>query len=254
VTHIVGLRPFGSQLLCEQVVGRALRRTSYALNEDTQMFAEQTAKVFGVPFELIPFKVTPAGPALPSPEPNHIYSLPEKAAYEITFPIVTGYHESGQFDVFVDWSPVTKVTIDPMRIPQSVELTPLTAPEGALAAYGPGEKPVLSLKDWRAMFREQQVAFKLAREICRRWQSDNGAAAVPVRVLFPKVAFAAKRFLAEMLIQKGDSKACEVLLVGEYMQAVVGSLLEAIKKGSSSSNAEVAVIPQGASGRGAPCS
>lgn len=65
VTHIVGLRPFGSQLLCEQVVGRALRRKSYALNEDTQMFAEETAKVFGVPFELIPFKVAPAGPTPP---------------------------------------------------------------------------------------------------------------------------------------------------------------------------------------------
>ncbi|MCL6305244.1 hypothetical protein M4Q69_11645, partial [Streptococcus agalactiae] len=59
VTHIVGLRPFGSQLLCEQVVGRALRRKNYALNEETQMFAEETAKVFGVPFELIPFKVSP---------------------------------------------------------------------------------------------------------------------------------------------------------------------------------------------------
>ena len=54
VTHIVGLRPFGSQLLCEQVVGRALRRKSYALNEETQTFVEETAKVFGVPFETDP--------------------------------------------------------------------------------------------------------------------------------------------------------------------------------------------------------
>jgi type III restriction enzyme len=250
VTHIVGLRPFGSQLLCEQVVGRALRRKSYALNEDTQMFAEETAKVFGVPFELIPFKVSPAGPTPPTPEPNHIYSVPEKAAYEISFPVVTGYHESGQFDVFVDWSQVAKVTIDPMKIPQSVELTPLTTPEGALAAYGPGEKPVLSLKDWRAMFRDQQVAFRLAREVCRRWQADNGAAAVPVHVLFPKVAFAAKRFLAEKLDRKGASQPCDVLLVGDYTQAAVGALLDAIKKGSSSDNAEVAVVPQGAAGRG----
>jgi type III restriction enzyme len=168
VTHIVGLRPFGSQLLCEQVVGRALRRKSYALNEETRMFAEETAKVFGVPFELIPFKVSPAGPTPPTPDPNHIYSVPEKADYEITFPVVTGYHESGQFDVFVDWERVAKVTIDPMKIPQTVELTPLTTPEGALAAYGPGDKPVLSLKAWRAMFRDQQIAFKLAREICLR--------------------------------------------------------------------------------------
>jgi type III restriction enzyme len=250
VTHIVGLRPFGSQLLCEQVVGRALRRKSYALNEDTQMFAEETAKVFGVPFELIPFKVSPTGPTPPTPEPNHIYSVPEKAAYEIRFPIVTGYHESGQFDVFVDWRQVAKVTIDPMKIPQSVELTPLTTPEGALAAYGPGEKPVLSLKDWRAMFRDQQVAFRLAREVCRRWQTDNGAAAVPVHVLFPKVAFAAKRFLTEKLDRKGASQPCDVLLVGDYTQAAVGALLDAIKKGSSSDNAEVAVVPQGAAGRG----
>jgi type III restriction enzyme len=250
VTHIVGLRPFGSQLLCEQVVGRALRRKSYALNEDTQMFAEETAKVFGVPFELIPFKVAPAGPQPPQPDPNHIYSVPEKAEYEITFPIVTGYHQSGSLDVSVDWGQVAKVTIDPMRIPQLVELTPLTTPDGTLAAYGPGEKPVLSLKDWRALFRDQQVAFRLAREICVRWQADNGAAAVPVQQLFPRVAFAAKRFLAEKLERKGDSQPCDVLLVGEYMQASIGALLDAIKKGASTSNAEVAIIPQGASGRG----
>lgn len=250
VTHIVGLRPFGSQLLCEQVVGRALRRKSYALNEDTQMFAEETAKVFGVPFELIPFKVSPAGPTPPQPDPNHIYSVPEKAEFEITFPVVTGYHQSGQFDVFVDWDQVSKVTIDPMKIPQIVELTPLTSPDGSLAAFGPGEKPVLSLKDWRAMFRDQQVAFRLAKEICTRWAADNGAAAVPMQVLFPKVAFAAKRFLTEKLDRKGGSQPCDVLLVGEYMQAAVGSLLEAIKKGSSTADVETAVVPQGAAGRG----
>lgn len=250
VTHIVGLRPFGSQLLCEQVVGRALRRKSYALNEETQMFAEETAKVFGVPFELIPFKVAPAGPQPPQPDPSHIFSVPEKAEYEITFPIVTGYHQSGQFEVSVDWSQVAKVTIDPMRIPQLVELTPLTTPDGTLAAYGPGEKPVLSLKDWRALFRDQQVAFRIAREVCIRWQADNGAAAVPSQQLFPRVAFATKRFLAEKLERKGDSQPCDVLLVGEYMQAAVEALLNAVKKGSSTSEKEVAVVPQGAAGFG----
>lgn len=250
VTHIVGLRPFGSQLLCEQVVGRALRRKSYALNEETQMFSEETAKVFGVPFELIPFKVSPAGPQPPKPDPNHIFSVPEKAEFEISFPIVTGYHQSGSFDVSVDWDQVTKVTVDPMRIPQMVELTSLTTPDGALAADGPGAKPVLSLKDWRALFRDQQVAFRLAREICVRWQADNGAAAVPMQQLFPRVAFAAKRFLAEKLVRKGDSQPCDVLLVGEYMQASIGALLHAIKKGTSTLEGEVAIIPQGAAGRG----
>jgi type III restriction enzyme len=69
-------------------------------------------------------------------------------------------------------------------------------------------------------------------------------------VLFPKVAFAAKRFLSEKLDRKGGSQPCDVLLVGEYMQASISSLMDAIKKGASAENAEVAVVPQGAAGRG----
>ncbi|HEU4805319.1 MAG TPA: hydrolase, partial [Nitrobacter sp.] len=122
--------------------------------------------------------------------------------------------------------------------------------DGTLAAYGPGEKPVLSLKDWRVLFRDQQVAFRLAREICVRWLADNGAAAVPVEQLFPRVAFAVKRFLAEKLERKGDSQPCDVLLVGEYMQASIGALFHALKKGFAISEAELAIIPQGAAGRG----
>lgn len=158
--------------------------------------------------------------------------------------------QGGDFEVFVDWKQVSKVTIDPMRIPQLVELTPLTSPDGSLAAYGPGEKPLLSLREWRSRFRDQQVAFRLAREICSRWQADNGAEAVPVHRLFPKVVFAAKKFLAEKLVLNGDSQARDILLVGEYMQAAIGALLEAIKKGSQTKPTEVAVIPQGAAGRG----
>ena len=55
VTHIIGLRPFMSQLLCEQVVGRGLRRRSYEVDEEGR-FQEEVAKVLGVPFEIIPFK------------------------------------------------------------------------------------------------------------------------------------------------------------------------------------------------------
>jgi type III restriction enzyme len=78
VTHVVGLRPFGSQLLCEQVVGRALRRTSYAVNPQTGLFTEETAQIFGVPFELIPFKVEGGRPQPPTPPANHVYAEPQK--------------------------------------------------------------------------------------------------------------------------------------------------------------------------------
>src|SRR5204863_9986251 len=58
VTHIVGLRPFMSQLLCEQVVGRGLRRRNYELTEEG-LFEEEVAQILGVPFEVVPFKRQP---------------------------------------------------------------------------------------------------------------------------------------------------------------------------------------------------
>src|SRR5205807_7127169 len=85
VTHIIGLRPFMSQLLCEQVVGRGLRRASYELG-DNGRFTEEVAKVFGVPFEVIPFKAnTQAAPVEP-PRRRHVHALPAKAQFALTFP------------------------------------------------------------------------------------------------------------------------------------------------------------------------
>src|SRR4029077_12670409 len=63
VTHIVGLRPFLSQRLCEQVVGRGLRRASYEVDDESGLLSEEVAKVYGVPFAVIPFKANPQGPA-----------------------------------------------------------------------------------------------------------------------------------------------------------------------------------------------
>lgn len=67
---------------------------------------------------------------------------------------------------------------------------------------------------------------------------------------FPNPAFASKRFLAKKLDRKGSGQPCDVLLLGEYMQSVIGSLIEAIKKGSATAHSKVAVVPQGAAGQG----
>lgn len=258
VTHIVGLRPFGSQLLCEQVVGRALRRRSYALNEDTQMFEEETAKVFGVPFELVPFKISKGKDSKPPREPNHIFSDPDKAQYEIEFPLVEGYFSPQTFDLHIAWDNIPQLTIDPKEIPTIVELNSMTAPEGSLSMYGPGKKEVLTLIEWRKQFRDQQVAFRLAREVCKRWEQEQGFAtesdegAIPTHVLFPKVAFAAKRYLREKLIPIGNSARCDVLLVGKYQQQLVDNLFNSIRQGgiTGGRSRELPRIPNGAAGRG----
>jgi len=88
VTHILGVRAFGTQLLCEQVVGRGLRRQSYDLNEDG-LFDVEYADILGIPFDFAAKPVV-APPKRPKPTVR-VQAVKERAALEITFPRVEGY-------------------------------------------------------------------------------------------------------------------------------------------------------------------
>ncbi len=89
VTHVLGVRAFGTQLLCEQVVGRALRRQSYELN-DEGLFNVEYADVLGIPFDFAAKPVV-SPPAKPR-ETVRVHAVkPERDALEITFPRVEGY-------------------------------------------------------------------------------------------------------------------------------------------------------------------
>jgi type III restriction enzyme len=89
VTHILGIRAFGTQLLCEQVIGRALRRQSYQLNDDSRFDAEY-ADIFGVPFDFTAKPVV--SPPQPPRETIQVKAVrPERDALEISFPRVDGY-------------------------------------------------------------------------------------------------------------------------------------------------------------------
>lgn len=92
VTQILGLRAFGSQLLCEQVVGRGLRRMDYTPDPTTGLLTEEYVDVYGIPFSIIPFKGRATTTAAPEDRPkNHVRALPERSAYEIRFPVVEGF-------------------------------------------------------------------------------------------------------------------------------------------------------------------
>jgi type III restriction enzyme len=121
VTHIIGLRPFMSQLLCEQVVGRGLRRASYELGPDDKL-TEEVAKVFGVPFEVIPFKSSPQGQPKPKAKRFHVHAVPGKAQYEIKFPRVEGYTQAIRNRVTVNWTTVPSLILEPGRIPPEVDV------------------------------------------------------------------------------------------------------------------------------------
>jgi type III restriction enzyme len=89
VTHVLGIRAFGTQLLCEQVIGRALRRQSYTLNEKGR-FSVEYADVFGIPFDFTAHPVV--SPPQPPRETVQVRAIsPARDALEITFPRVEGY-------------------------------------------------------------------------------------------------------------------------------------------------------------------
>ncbi len=89
VTHVLGVRAFGTQLLCEQVIGRALRRQSYKLNNEG-VFNVEYADVLGIPFDFTAKPVV--APPQPPTKTIHVHAInPERSALEIRFPRVAGY-------------------------------------------------------------------------------------------------------------------------------------------------------------------
>ena len=83
----MGLRAFSSQLLCEQIVGRGLRRTSYELNSES-MFDAEYVNIFGIPFSFIPQEDAGGGIPRPSSPRVPIFPDPDKKQYEISWPNV----------------------------------------------------------------------------------------------------------------------------------------------------------------------
>lgn len=223
VTHVVGLRPFGSQLLCEQVVGRALRRTSYTVDENTGLFTEETAQIFGVPFELIPFKVEGGKPQPPSPPANHVYADPARAEHEIEFPVVEGYQDPGVIRVQVNWDRVGDLLLDPKDVPDEVLLRGLASPEGHLTAYGPGQAARVTLESWRQGIRLQQVAFALAKVLSLKWRTDRGDG-IPSHRLFPQMLDIANRFI-ETRVEPVGTRTKQDLAINPYFDQALAKLL-----------------------------
>ena len=247
VTHVVGLRPFGSQLLCEQVVGRALRRTSYAVNPESGMFVEETAQIFGVPFELIPFKVEGGKPQPPTPPANHVYAESGKAEYELEFPVVEGYQDPGIVSVKVNWDVVGELPLDPRDVPDDVLMRGLATYDGNLIAYGPGAPVRVNLEAWRQGVRVQQVAFDLAKVLTKKWKEDRGDG-IPTHRLFPQMLEAAMRFIDTRVAPLGTRQVQDVAL-NPYFDKAVAMLVNAMEvvDGGGKSQ-EKPIIASGAAG------
>ncbi len=245
VTHIIGIRPFMSQLLCEQVVGRGLRRASYDLNEDGR-FDEEVAQVFGVPFEVIPFKATGGG-SLPKQKRFHVHSLPARASLAMIFPRVEGYTQAVRSRVAVEWSQVAPIVLDPAKLPTVVQTSGLTMDSrGRPATHGSGSAHEITLDPYRADQRVQARVFQLAKHLTLQF-SEQRQSTVPRHVLFPQLLAIAQRFVREKVVVPANTDLLDLFLPAYYTLAVE-RLMEAIRPDVSAG--EAPEVPRYESSRG----
>ncbi|MEX2626704.1 MAG: DEAD/DEAH box helicase family protein, partial [Ilumatobacteraceae bacterium] len=199
VTHILGIRPFRSQLLCEQVVGRGLRRRSYAIN-DSGRFEPEYAEVYGVPFAFIPTDRVPTEVA-PRRPATEVRALPERHHLRIEFPRLAGYRvELSPEPLTADFTEQSAMHVD--------KTTFATLTEVAGVVGGTDEH---DLGDGRV--REQRVAYELARDVVRHL--DLAHDDVPVHTRFPQIVAIAKRWLAECVTYEPGCDVSMLVLFAE---------------------------------------
>ncbi len=157
VTHIMGLRAFTSQLLCEQVIGRGLRRVSYETDENG-LFLPEYVNVFGVPLSVFQ-DVGEGGEAPPPPKHStQIESLPERNDLEIRWPNVLRVDTVVRPVLAVDWAKVEPLTLDPARTTISAEIAPALG-----GATNLSQVHVIDLEKLPEGFRLQRLTFKAAQ-------------------------------------------------------------------------------------------
>ena len=111
VTHIMGLRAFSSQLLCEQVVGRGLRRRSYDIDQDTGMFMPEYVNIFGIPFSFLPHEAD-EGPKPPTKPKTQIEALKERSEFVISWPNIVRFERQMKTRLEFDLDDIDVLVLD----------------------------------------------------------------------------------------------------------------------------------------------
>jgi len=211
VTHILGVRAFGTQLLCEQVVGRGLRRMSYAANSEGK-FNPEYAEVYGVPFSFIP--CSGSTPDLtPGPIPTRVRALEDRIDRMITFPCVTGYkYEMPSEELTAEFTEESRLALSTKDLPTKVQVDPIV-----------GESSIHTLDELKKR-RENEVAFCLAKRLLDKYEPEKPW-------LFPKALPIVKKWLAECLYCK-DNTFPQLLLLSEFSHDAADRIYQAIVSSS----------------------
>lgn len=168
VTHIMGLRAFTSQLLCEQVIGRGLRRVAHDMDKNG-LFLPEYVNVFGVPLSIFQ-DVGEEGVAPPPPKPSvRIEVEPNRNQYEIRWPNVLRIESVLKRELVMDWTKVDVLTLNPMTTPLTADVAPSLTSAQDLAMVSE-----IDLEKATEDFRLQNLIFRAARKLYMQSASSFG--------------------------------------------------------------------------------
>lgn len=234
VTHIMGLRAFTSQLLCEQVVGRGLRRTSYdtkkqidpITGEEVELFDPEYVNIFGVPFTFLPHESRENGPPPPTESKTAVEPVADKADFEIAWPNVIRIGHVYRPHLRLDWERVTPLHLNAAQTVQLAELAPTVDGKPDLTKIA-----AIELERLAREFRTQRIIFETARDVYdqmqQNWQGGK-------EVLLAQLVRLVERFIRSdhihitpALFYQDDLK--RRLLISLNMTKVVQHIWEAIR-------------------------
>lgn len=181
VTHILGVRAFGTQLLCEQVVGRGLRRQSYDLDPETGLFPVEYADIMGIPFDFTG-KPRTAKPIKPRPV-TRVYAIRERAEQEIEFPRISGYRKD---------LPEERLTAEFDDESKLIITTADIGPTSVLMEGIVGQGVTITTEVLEHL-RPSEISFNLGKYLLNHHFRDEDGLAK--RHLFPQIQRIARRWL-----------------------------------------------------------
>ena len=228
VTHILGVRAFGTQLLCEQVVGRGLRRLNYELNEDG-LFESEYADILGIPFNFTAKPVV-APPKAPK-KTTHVKALKEREALEIRFPRVIGYRvELPEERLQAEFTNDSSYVIDHEKVGASQ-----TDMSGIV-----GEGHTLSLKEAQNL-RPSTIAMNLAKDVLNRHFVDEDGE--PKYHLFGQIKSICRRWIDEGYLKcPGDTEPWMLSFYPEIAAQACERIVTAIVRAKGGEHTVKAVI------------
>ena len=226
VTHIIGLRPFMSQLLCEQVVGRGLRRLSYDVGTDGLM-SEEIAHVLGVPLSSFTVKKS-AGKKPNRRKRERVYAVPGRAHYAIHFPRVEGYQKAVHHRITCDLDKVAELPINIGEISPVTEMgAHLPGNDGRPSLHGPGSISTLDLRNFRDNFRMQEKIYEMTNTLTRQYADNDECTVLPSSLfmqLFPIV-----RGYVEKKVNASEPASKKDVFLAPYFGMAVERILSALR-------------------------